>query len=113
MSKQPETLFKEKVIRDLRQLGNVWFVKIQMRATRGIPDLLLCINGHFVALELKTEEGVESKLQTYTLLLIKEAGGFSFTVTPLTWPGVLQALMDLEESPRTIALGTPEEDEVH
>jgi len=51
---------------------------------RGTPDFLLCINGNFVAIELKVEAALEH-LQEYKLGLISEAGGIGIVVTPENW----------------------------
>jgi hypothetical protein len=76
MAKQPETRFKEIVLRNLRALPNLWVAKIQQVAKRGTPDLLCCIDGHFVAIELKragTEE--PDPLQEGTLNRFLNQGG--------------------------------------
>ncbi len=91
-----ETLFKHKVARDLATLDKCWFKKIQSVALRGIPDFLCCIGGHFVALELKPDDKTKPEpLQQYNLDNIKKAGGYSFKVTPSTWPGIFQELIKL------------------
>ena len=41
----------------------------------GIPDLILCVNGMFVGVELKTYEGKVSKLQEVQGQRIEKAGG--------------------------------------
>lgn len=91
MSKKPETLFKEQVLADLKELcqagGRVWAVKTQMIAVRGIPDLLLCVNGEFWALELKKDlKSKCSPLQKHILESIKTAGGRTSVESPETWP---------------------------
>ena len=48
----------------------------------GIPDLLICCNGYFVAVELKGESGKPSELQLYNLRKIHDAGGFAFLLYP-------------------------------
>lgn len=88
-SKKPETKFKEKVMRDIEahyQL-NVWQEKIQQVAIRGTPDLLICIHGFFVALELKSSRKEKpDELQAYKLHNISDAGGIAMTTSPETWP---------------------------
>jgi len=49
----------------------------------GIPDIICCINGKFVAFEVKTEKGKLSKLQEVTIRKIKDSGGMAFKVTSL------------------------------
>lgn len=84
MSKQPETLFKEKVQRRLKaEFGDtIWFKKTEAGAIRGIPDLLICYKGRFVAWELKTEKGRADKLQVFNLSKIGECGGIAEIVRP-------------------------------
>ncbi len=47
----------------------------------GIPDIVACINGRFVAFEVKTESGKLTKLQEITMQKINEAQGRAFKVT--------------------------------
>lgn len=95
MSKQQETLFKEKVLKDLKSLPLCWFVKIQQVSKRGTPDILLCVAGKFVALELKTETGKLSALQEFNLEQIANAKGIGLIATPSTWPVVFNLLKHL------------------
>lgn len=90
--KQPETRFKEKVQRDLKKLPFCFPIKIQQRAIRGTPDLLVCLSGKFVALELKTDSGKVDALQEFTLISIAKAGGIALVVTPSNWEKIFQAL---------------------
>ncbi len=46
-----------------------------MYGTAGIPDIIACVDGRFVAFEVKTEMGKLSRLQEITLGKIREAGG--------------------------------------
>jgi Holliday junction resolvase len=50
----------------------------------GIPDIICCYKGRFVAFEVKTETGRLSKLQEYALRQINNAGGTAVKVTSLT-----------------------------
>lgn len=96
MAKQPETLLKERVLKDLRKLPITYAVKIQQVAIRGTPDILCCINGHFVAIELKRDPSQKpDKLQEHELGRISKAGGVSVVVNPLNWPGVYASLAKL------------------
>ncbi|NLD18835.1 MAG: VRR-NUC domain-containing protein [Clostridiales bacterium] len=52
-----------------------------MYGTAGIPDIICCINGRFIAFEVKTETGVLSKLQEITIAKIKDAKGKAYKVT--------------------------------
>lgn len=48
----------------------------------GVPDLLVCCNGHFVGVELKAPNGKPSSLQIHNLREIAAAGGFPVLLYP-------------------------------
>lgn len=48
----------------------------------GVPDLLICCNGHFVAVEVKAPNGKPSELQLYNLRKIEESGGYAILLYP-------------------------------
>ena len=48
----------------------------------GTPDILACVNGKFVAVEVKGEKGKPSELQLYHIEQIQKAGGHSFLLYP-------------------------------
>lgn len=52
-----------------------------MYGTAGVPDIIACINGRFVAFEVKTETGKLTKLQEITIQKIRNAKGQAFKVT--------------------------------
>lgn len=51
-----------------------------MYGTAGIPDIIACVDGRFVAFEVKTESGRLSNLQEVTLSRIRDAGGRAYMV---------------------------------
>ena len=95
MSKQPETLFKERVLARLDAIPNLWVEKIQQVSIRGTPDLLICYRGMFVAWELKTDSGVADALQEYKLGKIEKAGGIARIVRPSNLEQSIRELLDL------------------
>lgn len=79
-----EKNFENRVKAYLKSKG-VWYIKYWggARFTKsGIPDLLACVNGKFVAIELKAPNGKPSELQLYTIEQIKKAGGKAFVLYP-------------------------------
>lgn len=52
-----------------------------MYGTAGIPDVIACIHGRFVAFEVKTPTGKITKLQEITIQKIQNAKGQAFKVT--------------------------------
>lgn len=96
MSKKPETAFKERIRPLLDKLTHSWWVKTQLIAVCGIPDFLGCINGQFVALELKKDEHEQpTKLQSWVLRKIIRAGGIGLVVHPRNWNAVHKVLQKL------------------
>lgn len=66
---------------------------IQQVSIRGTPDLLICRNGKFVALELKrNEDGVVSKLQQYNIDLIGKAGGYAMVCMPENFDEIFEEI---------------------
>lgn len=49
---------------------------------RGIPDLLCCIRGRFLGIEVKAENGRASELQIYNIKRIISSGGYALIVKP-------------------------------
>ena len=52
-----------------------------MYGTAGIPDIICCLNGRFVAFEVKQPSGKLTKLQESMITKIKAAKGEAFKVT--------------------------------
>lgn len=78
-----EKNFENKIKKFLKDNG-CWFVKyFANRNTKsGVPDLLACVNGYFVAIEVKGEKGTPSPLQLWNRDKIREAGGISIVLYP-------------------------------
>lgn len=60
--------------------SEVFCYKTSDRFTSGIPDLILCVRGLFLALEIKTAKGKVTRLQEITIRKINHAGGISLVV---------------------------------
>ena len=77
---KPETKLQEKAIKYLKankiyhinQFGNGWSAK-------GAPDLVVCINGRFVAFELKVGENDLQEDQKIHRLRIRRSGGLHYS----------------------------------
>jgi len=65
-----------------------------LHGTAGLPDIICCIRGMFIAFEVKTIKGSLTKLQEVTINHILEAGGRAFKVTSVA--DVKAALYSLE-----------------
>lgn len=74
----------ENKIKDYLKTKNVWFVKYFANSftPSGIPDLLCCVNGYFLAIEIKAPKGRPSSLQKFTLEKIRESNGLAIVLYP-------------------------------
>lgn len=96
MSHKEESNFYKRIKGKLESLPNTWFVRVQQIATRGTPDILLCVNGSFVALELKKgPKAARSETQKYNIKKITEAGGYAEFLDPDNWDAVYQKLQSI------------------
>lgn len=78
-----EKNFENKLKAWLKSEG-CWHVKYfaNRNTKRGIPDLLVCAKGEFVAIEVKGPGGKPSPLQLWTCDQISKAGG----IAVVAWP---------------------------
>ena len=77
----------------------IWYVKyFANRNTKaGIPDILACVNGYFVGIEVKAQEGKPSALQMYNVRKIRESGGFAVVVYPSGFEELKDFILDLKD----------------
>jgi Holliday junction resolvase len=73
----------QKKILDFLIINDFYVIKTVMATRNGVPDIISCKNGKFVAFEVKNEKGRVSKLQEYNIGKIKAAGGEAFVVRSL------------------------------
>lgn len=92
-----EKQFENKIKKYLDQQG-CWYVKYFANSftKSGIPDLIACVNGYFVAIEVKASNGKPSKLQVYNRDKIREAGGISIILYPDQWDKFEKLIHDLK-----------------
>jgi hypothetical protein len=84
MPRGPEGRFSDSLQAELRQRG-AWVYKPPAgpHSRRGVPDLLACYRGRFLALELKTPGRPEATtLQAREIMAITAAGGWASVVLP-------------------------------
>ena len=79
-----ESAIQKAIIKHLRQRGHyVYNTQGSATSSSGTPDLLCCIHGKFVALEVKRPHGSygTTAKQVVTMRKIDRAGGYATTVT--------------------------------
>ncbi len=68
--------FQRKIVKYLESEG-AYVVKVVAASKKGVPDIVACYKGYFLAIEVKTPttRANTSPLQDYNLKLIASAGG--------------------------------------
>ena len=81
MASTPERKVKEAVVAVLKSNGVYYFFPPANGLGRaGIPDIIACCNGMFLAIECKAGKGTTTALQERELARIREAGGVGIVV---------------------------------
>lgn len=79
MATTPEGKVKAAVRKILNRMDIYHFMPPGMGLGRsGIPDIIGCYQGRFIAIECKAGKGKTTALQERELQWIKDAGGFTF-----------------------------------
>ena len=78
-----EKVFDNKIKAYLKSIG-AYFIKTHgdRFSKIGTPDIIACVNGYFVAVEVKAENGKPSQLQLHHIEQIKKAGGVAYILYP-------------------------------
>ncbi len=95
-----EKNFENKIKQHLKNEG-CWYVKyFANRMTRtGVPDILACVNGYFVAIEVKADKGKPSELQLWNREQIRKANGIAIVAYPNQWEELKLLIEDLIKRP--------------
>lgn len=66
----------------LKSVPDLFFWKEHggMYGTAGIPDIIICYRGRFIGLECKVGKNKPTMLQSLTIRLILQAGGYAMIV---------------------------------
>lgn len=96
---KPETKFRAKIRPLLDAIPNSWWESIQQKSIRGTPDIIGCLGGYFIALELKSKKVDAKGLQAYKLQSIRDAYGVALVVHPENWKEVYDYLRSLIGGP--------------
>ena len=81
-----EKSFENKIKRYLKDKG-CYRVKYHGNyfSENGTPDILACVNGYFLGIEVKAQDGHPSELQLVKVESIRKAGGFAYVAYPSGW----------------------------
>lgn len=94
-----ESRLQNRILADAksRQLQGqpLWMQKINDRVTAGIPDILGCVAGRFLAAELKSPGKTATSLQALFLKRIREAGGRAEVIDDFNdWTRIIEDLLE-------------------
>lgn len=81
-----EKIYENKIKRYLKDCG-AYCVKYHGNyySENGTPDILACVNGYFLAIEVKAQNGSPTQLQLAKIDNIRKAGGFAYVAYPSGW----------------------------
>ncbi len=96
MAQTPEGKVKARVTKVLREAGVYYFFPATHGYGRsGVPDIVGCVNGMFLAIECKAGKGKLTALQANEIQSIRHAGGVAVVVNEENWDMVLPLVREL------------------
>lgn len=81
MAKTPEKRVKDACVEVLKAFNAYYFFPVMGGYGRsGIPDIIVCFRGHFIAIECKAGFNTTTQLQERELKAIATAGGITLVI---------------------------------
>ncbi len=98
MASTPEKKVKDKVVKILKDNGVYYFFPATYGMGRsGVPDIICCVNGRFLAIECKAGDNKPTALQQRELKLIVDAGGSALVINEQNVDGVAAIVRILKD----------------
>ena len=89
----PEGKVKDKVVKILKQYGVYYFFPVTGGfGMSGIPDIICCHNGRFIAIECKAGKNKTTALQDAHIARIREAGGVAVVINEENVNGLAETI---------------------
>jgi hypothetical protein len=89
-----ESHFWRRVKKDLAKLPSTKIVRVEQDSINGTPDVILCISGHYVEIELKRNHTCEpTPLQRWNLEEANRCEGYAFVGHPSNWEELFDFLL--------------------
>ena len=99
MAATPEKKVKDKVVAILKQEGAYYFFPATHGFGRsGVPDVVACVNGHFLAIECKAGKNKITALQAREIQSIRRANGVAVVVNEDNWDMLPELIRKLKRS---------------
>jgi hypothetical protein len=81
MASTPESKVKAKVVATIKRYDAFYFFPATHGYGRsGVPDIICCLNGVFIAIECKAGSNKPTALQEFEMDKIKNSGGYALVV---------------------------------
>lgn len=98
MARTPEGKVKDKVVAVLKREGIYYFFPATHGMGRsGVPDIICCVAGSFLAIECKAGKGKTTALQDREIDAIRTAGGVALVVNEENAVEVANAIRSIRE----------------
>ena len=89
----PEGKVKDKVVKILKQYGVYYYFPVTGGfGMSGIPDIICCHNGRFIAIECKAGKNKTTALQDAHLARIRAAGGVAVVINEENVNGLAETI---------------------
>jgi Holliday junction resolvase len=96
MAATPEKKVKDKIVAILKDEGVYYFFPATHGYGRsGVPDIICCVNGKFLAIECKAGGGKLTALQVREIEHIRRCGGVAVVANEENWDMVRPLLREL------------------
>ena len=91
-----EKNFENRIKKFLKEKGVYYFKTFGNAYQRsGLADIICCVNGKFLAIEVKAENGRPSELQLYEKRQVENANGISIITKPSQFEELKKIVEDL------------------
>lgn len=98
MAQTPEKKVKSKVVDILKREGVYYFFPATHGFGRsGVPDIICCVDGNFLAIECKAGNNTPTALQEREMEAIRRAGGTAMVVNETNITAVSAQLAHIRE----------------
>jgi len=93
----PEKKVKDKVVGILKDEGAYYFFPATHGFGRsGVPDIVACVNGHFLAIECKAGKNKPTALQVREIEHIRRCGGVAVVANEENWEMVRELVRTMK-----------------
>jgi Holliday junction resolvase len=97
MASTPEAKVKARVVARLKADGAYYFYPMSYGMGRsGVPDIICCFGGRFLAIECKAGKNKPTQLQQHEIARIRAAGGIALVINETNMADLDAALQELQ-----------------